>query len=204
MRNYIAGRLRAAVARGLQGNATVAVMRGPGGVGKERIIRNCLDNQSLPLTESQIFCMSADYCIQPDGRYDTTALLEQLPRRFNGFELLVGVAADRADEIRKAPGDPALLGRFVDLLIATAQKQPFVWVLTALERADATVAQLLSLLLDRLIETPASISVILAFSDTEPVASRMTSYFIRNVQARVWPNCEQLTLARLDRKSTRL
>lgn len=197
MRNDIAGRLRAAVARGLQGNATVAVMRGPGGVGKERVIRNVLDDPSLPLTEEQIFFMIADYCIQPDGRYDTTALLEQLPRRFNGFELLVGVAADLADEIRKAPGDPALLGRFVDLLIATAQKQPFVWVLTALERADATVAQLLSLLLDRLIETPASISVILAFSDTEPVASRMTSYFIRNVQARVWPNCEQLTLARL-------
>ena len=197
MRNDIAGRLRAAVARGLQGNATVAVMRGPGGVGKERVIRNVLDDPTLPVREEQVFFMLADYCIQSDGRYDTTALLEQLPRRFDGFELLVGVAAELAEDIRKNPSDPALLGRFADLLIATAQKQPFVWVLTALERADSTVTQLLSLLLDRLIETPASLSIILAFSDTEPVASRMTSYFIRNVQARVWPNCEQLTLARL-------
>lgn len=197
MRNDIAARLRSAVARGLQGSATMVVMRGPGGVGKERVIRTVLDDPTLSLREEQVFFMLADQCIRPDGTYDITVLLEQLPRRFSGFELLVDAARELAQEIRKDPGNPTLLGRFVDLLIATAHKKPFVWVLTALERADSAVTQLLSLLLDRLAETPAAISIILAFSDTEPVASRATSYFIRNVQARVWSNCEQLTLSRL-------
>lgn len=199
-RTDIAGRVRSAVARGIRGNASVVLLSGPAGVGKERVIRGVLGDETLGIQDEQIFFMLGEICITPSGRYDTTALLEQLPRRFDGFELLVEPAEELALGIRQNPSDPELLGRFADLLIAAANKQPFVWVLTALERADAGVSQLLSLLLDRLMKTSAPLSIVLAYSDNEPVASRMTSYFVRNVQARVWTHCEELTLSRLSRR----
>lgn len=200
VRTDIAGRVRSAVARGINGNSSVVLLRGPAGVGKERVIRGVLSDASLAIQDEQIFFMLGEICITPSGRYDTTALLEQLPRRFEGFELLVEPAEELAAEIRQNPQDAALLSRFADLLIAAAKKQPFVWVLTALERADAGVSQLLSLLLDRLMKTPVPLSIVLAYSDNEPVASRMTSYFVRNIQARVWSNCEELSFSRLSRR----
>lgn len=200
VRTDVANRVRSAIARGVNGNPTVVLLRGPSGVGKERVVRGALADNGLGIHDEQIFFMLGEICITPSGRYDTTALLEQLPRRFEGFDLLVEPAAELASAIRQNPLDTALLARFADLLIAAARKQPFVWVLTALERADAGVSQLLSLLLDRLRKQPAPLAVVLCFSDNEPVSSRMTSYFVRNVQARVWPNCEQLELSRLSRK----
>lgn len=200
VRSDIANRVRSAIARGVNGNPTVVLLRGPAGVGKERVVRGALADNDIGVQDEQIFFMLGEICITPSGRYDTTALLEQLPRRFEGFDLLVEPAAELAAAIRQNPTDQALLIRFADLLIAAAKKQPVVWVLTALERADAGVSQLLSLLLDRLRKQPTSLAVVLCYSDNEPVSSRMTSYFVRNVLARVWPNCEELELTRLSRK----
>lgn len=199
-RTDVANRVRAALSRGINGTPTVVLLRGPSGVGKERVIRGVLGDGTIEIHDEQIFFMLGEICITPSGRYDTTALLEQLPRRFEGFELLIDPAADLAAQIRRNPLDSGLLARFADLVIAAARRQPFIWVLTALERADAGVSQLFSLVLDRLRKTPAPISVVLCFSDNEPVANRMTSYFVRNIQARVWPHCEELALTRLSRR----
>lgn len=196
-RTDIAGRVRAAVTRGIHGNPTVVLLRGPSGVGKERVIRGVLGDGSIAIQDEQIFFMLGEICITPSGRYDTTAILDQLPRRFEGFELLIDPAAELAQQIRQNPLDSGLLARFADLLITAAKKQPFVWVLTALERADASVSQLFSLVLDRLRKSPSPLAIVLCFSDNEPVANRTTSYFVRNVQARVWPHCEELVLSRL-------
>lgn len=199
-RTDVASRVRAALSRGINGNPAVVLLRGPSGVGKERVIRGVLGDGSIEISDQQIFFMLGEICITPSGRYDTTALLEQLPRRFDGFELLIEPAAELASQIRKNPQDSGLLARFADLVIAAARKQPFIWVLTALERADSGVSQLFSLVLDRLRKTPAPISIVLCYSDNEPVANRMTSYFVRNIQARVWPHCEELVLTRLSRR----
>lgn len=200
MHSDVTARLYTAVARGLDGHASVVVLRGPGGVGKERIIRRVLASDSLHLEEEQVFYMLAEDCLRSNGRYDTTVLLQQLPRRFSGFEMLIKPAEELAKELHANPHDPLLQGKFADLIIAMAQKRPFVWVLTSLQRVDSSVTQLLSILLDRLQEIPAPLSIILSLSDTEPVASKMTSYFLRNTQARVWPNCEELTITRLSRR----
>lgn len=196
-RTDTARRLKAAVGRGLNGKPTVVLLGGPSGVGKERLIRGVLQDAELPLSEDQIFVMLGEVCITPAGRYDFAALLEQLPRRFDGLERLSEPASELAAQIRRRPGDEELLKRFVDFITAVARRHPFVWVITALERADAQLPSTISLLLDHLSKSPAPLTVVLAASDDEPVASRVTSYLVRNIRARTWEHCEELILERL-------
>ena len=196
-RTEAARRLRSLVTAHLKGPGGVVVVSGPGGVGKERVIRSVLEDRTVQLQDEQIFYMLGDICTTPDGRVDIASLLEQIPRRFDGFERLLEPAAELARAIRQRPGDQALLQRFCDLIITVARKRPFAWVLTSLERADDQVALLLGQLLNTLKRTPAPVCVLLAFSNNEPVSSRNTSYLLRNLEASAWNNGFVVPISRL-------
>ncbi len=185
-RQRTADRLTELVRRGVKERGMSVILRGPRGVGKERMLRDVLSSENAPIDEDSVFFMNGETSMTADGRIDVTNILEQIPRRFSGFEKLVDPAARIATAYRDDPSDSVAVRRVVEFLLKVAERRPLVWVMTALERADDETANVLTRLIDGIYKTRARMTLVLSLTDDEPVYSRATSYLLRNVKAGVW------------------
>lgn len=202
-RGHTSYKLRETLHQCFTAEGGVLYLTGPRGVGKERLVRELIADPSFSVRDDDTLYMDAATCRTSAERVDIAMLLEQIPRRFPGMERLMEPAEDLARAIRRSYDDPALLARFADLLFAVAERQPFVWVFTSVERADPQVARFLSLLFDRFSRRRTRFALVLSVSTDEPIFCRPISYILRNISHGVWARIQRIDVPPISNQQMR-
>lgn len=202
-RGHTSYKIRETLHQYFNNDGGVVYLTGPRGVGKERLIRELIADKSFSVSDDNILYMDAATCRTSSGRVDIAMLLEQIPRRFPGMGRLAQPAEELARSIRRNYDDSQQLKRFVDLLFTVAERHPFVWVFSSLERADEQVARFLSLIFDRFARKGGNLALVLAVSTDEPIFCRPISYIMRNMAHGVWPRIETIDVPPISNQQMR-